>query len=177
MGSGYKALVELRAAGVVKAIGVGVNEVQVCLDFLRAADFDCFLLAGRYTLLEQGALDELLPWCTRSNVSLIIGGPYNSGILATGAVPGATYNYKPAPPEVMDKVRRIEAVCARHRVPLARAALQFPLGHEQVATMIPGARSPDEVQQNALTFAAPIPADLWAELKHEGLVRADAPTP
>jgi D-threo-aldose 1-dehydrogenase len=177
MDSGYKALAELRAAGVVKAIGVGVNEVQVCLDFSRAGDFDCFLLAGRYTLLEQGALDELLPWCTQSNVSLIIGGPYNSGILATGAIAGATYNYKPAPPEVMDQVRRIEAVCARHRVPLASAALQFPLGHRQVATMIPGARNPEEVRQNVETFAAAIPADLWAELKHEGLMRDDAPTP
>lgn len=177
MDSGYKALAELRAAGVVKAIGVGVNEVEVCLDFSRAGDFDCFLLAGRYTLLEQGALDELLPWCTQSNVSLIIGGPYNSGILATGATPGATYNYQPAPPEVMDKVRRIEAVCARHGVALASAALQFPLGHKQVATMIPGARNPTEVAQNVATFATPIPADLWAELKHEGLVRADAPTP
>jgi D-threo-aldose 1-dehydrogenase len=177
MDSGYKALAELRAAGVVKAIGVGVNEVQVCLDFSRAGDFDCFLLAGRYTLLEQGALDELLPRCAQANISLIIGGPYNSGILATGAVPGATYNYKPAPPEVMDKVRRLEAVCARHDVPLARAALQFPLGHGQVATMIPGARSPQEVQQNVDMFAAPIPAELWAELKHEGLLRDDAPTP
>jgi D-threo-aldose 1-dehydrogenase len=177
MDSGYRALAELRDAGVVKAIGVGVNEVQVCLDFSRAGDFDCFLLAGRYTLLEQGALDELLPWCTQSNVSLIIGGPYNSGILATGAIAGATYNYKPAPPEVLDQVRRIEAVCARHGVPLARAALQFPLGHQQVATMIPGARNPKEVQQNVETFAAATPADLWAELKHEGLVREDAPTP
>jgi D-threo-aldose 1-dehydrogenase len=177
MDSGYKALAELRAAGTVKAIGVGVNEVQVCLDFARAADFDCFLLAGRYTLLEQGALDELLPLCTQRNISLIIGGPYNSGILATGAVPGATYNYKPAPPEVLDKVRRIEAACARHGVPLARAALQFPLGHPQVAAMIPGARSPAEAQQNVATFAAAVPADLWAELKHEGLLREDAPVP
>jgi D-threo-aldose 1-dehydrogenase len=177
MDSGYRALAELRAAGAVKAIGVGVNEVEVCLDFSRAGDFDCFLLAGRYTLLEQGALDELLPWCAQSNVSLIIGGPYNSGILATGAVEGATYNYKPAPPEIMDKVGRIEAVCARHNVPLASAALQFPLGHRQVASMIPGARSVAEVRQNVQTFGAPIPADLWAELKHEGLLRADAPTP
>jgi D-threo-aldose 1-dehydrogenase len=177
MDSGYKALVELRAAGAVKAIGVGVNEVQVCLDFSKAGDFDCFLLAGRYTLLEQGALDELLPWCERANVSLIIGGPYNSGILATGAVEGATYNYKPAPPEIMDKVRRIEAVCRRHGVPLASAALRFPLGHRQVASMIPGARSVQEVGQNVQTFGAPIPADLWAELKHEGLLRDDAPTP
>ena len=177
MDSGYKALDELRAAGVVKAIGVGVNEVDVCLDFARAGDFDCFLLAGRYTLLEQGALDEFLPWCTKANVSLIIGGPYNSGILATGAVPGASYNYKPAPPEIMETVGRLEEVCGRHDVPLARAALQFPLGHSQIATMIPGARNPDEVRQNVDTFEAPIPSDLWAELKQEGLLREDAPTP
>lgn len=177
MDRGYKALDELRAAGAVKAIGVGVNEVQVCLDFARAGDFDCFLLAGRYTLLEQGGLDELLPLCARRDISLIIGGPYNSGILATGATPGATYDYKPAPPEIMEKVKRIEAVCARHDVPLASAALQFPLGHPQVATMIPGARSPQEVRQNVATFTSPIPADLWAELKREGLLREDAPTP
>jgi D-threo-aldose 1-dehydrogenase len=177
MGSGYKALAELRAAGDVKAIGVGVNEVPVCLDFLAAGEFDCMLLAGRYTLLEQGALDELLPKCEQANVSLIIGGPYNSGILATGAVEGATYDYKPAPPEIMDKVRRMEAVCKRHGVALPSAALQFPLGHKQVATMIPGARSVAEVEQNVRTFNAAIPADLWAELKHEGLLREDAPTP
>jgi D-threo-aldose 1-dehydrogenase len=177
MAGGYRAMEKLRAEGTVKAIGAGVNETAACQDLAERGDFDCFLLAGRYTLLEQGALDELLPWCTQSNVSLIIGGPYNSGILATGAIDGATYNYNPAPPEVMDKVRRVEAVCERHRVPLASAALQFPLGHQQVATMIPGARSPKEVQQNVKTFAAAIPADLWAELKHEGLVRHDAPTP
>ena len=176
MDSGYHALAELRAAGVVKAIGAGVNEIQVCEDFARAGDFDCFLLAGRYTLLEQGALDTLLPWCGERNISLIIGGPYNSGILATGAIPGAYYNYTPAPPEVMDRVRRIEAVCARHGVPLASAALQFPLGHRQGRDLIPGARIPEEVQQNA-RFRGDIPADLWAELKHEGLVREDAPTP
>ena len=177
MGSGYKALRELRDDGTVRAIGAGVNEVQAMLEFGRAGDFDCFLLAGRYTLLEQGALDELLPWCEKANVSLFIGGPYNSGILATGAVPGAKYNYEDAPPEIMDRVARIEAVCERHGVPLKAAALQFPLGHERVASIIPGARSAAEVEENVRTFATPIPADLWAELKHEGLLREDAPTP
>lgn len=177
MDSGYKALRELRDSGTVKAIGAGVNEVEATLAFGRAGEFDCFLLAGRYTLLEQGALDELLPWCSERNVSLFIGGPYNSGILATGAVKGAKYNYTDAPAEIMARVARIEAVCKRHGVPLKAAALQFPLGHQQVASIIPGARSVTEVDQNVETFTAPIPADLWAELKHERLLREDAPTP
>ncbi len=177
MESGYKALRELRDSGVVRAIGAGVNEVQATLEFMRAGDFDCFLLAGRYTLLEQGALDELLPLCTEKDVSLIIGGPYNSGILATGAVKGAKYNYVDAPPEILHRVAGIEAVCNRHGVPLKAAALQFPLGHPQVATIIPGARSVLEIDQNVETFTTPIPAALWDELKHEQLLRADAPTP
>jgi D-threo-aldose 1-dehydrogenase len=177
MNSGYKALRELRDSGTVKAIGAGVNEVQATLEFMRAGDFDCFLLAGRYTLLEQGALDELLPLCSDKSVSLIIGGPYNSGILATGAVRGAKYNYKEAPPEILERVAAIEAVCNHHGVPLRAAALQFPLGHRQVASIIPGARSVDEIDQNLDAFTTPIPADLWAELKQEGLLREDAPTP
>jgi D-threo-aldose 1-dehydrogenase len=177
MAGGYRAMLRLREEGVVRAIGAGINEVQACEDFARAGDFDCFLLAGRYTLLEQGALDTLLPLCAERDMALLIGGPYNTGILATGAVPGAYYNYAPAPPEIMDRVRRIEAVCARHGVRLASAALQFPLGHSNVATLIPGARSPEEVEQNRATFEVAIPNDLWAELKREGLLREDAPTP
>jgi D-threo-aldose 1-dehydrogenase len=177
MEGGYQAMRRLRDEGTVGAIGAGINEVQACLDFAKAGDFDTFLLAGRYTLLEQGALDELLPLCAAKGISLIIGGPYNSGVLATGAVKGAVYNYKPAPPEILERVARIEAVCRRHRVPLAAAALRFPLGHPQLATVIPGARSPREIAQNVELFAAAIPADLWAELKHEGLLREDAPVP
>ena len=177
MGGGYRAMLRLREQGVVRAIGAGVNEIQACEDLARAGDFDCFLLAGRYTLLEQAALDTLLPWCQERGQSLLIGGPYNTGILATGAVAGAYYNYAPAPPAILDRVRRIEAVCARHEVRLATAALRFPLGHPSVATLIPGARSPKEIAQNRAVFEAPIPADLWAELKQEGLLRADAPTP
>jgi D-threo-aldose 1-dehydrogenase len=177
MEGGYRAMLRLREEGVVRAIGAGINEVQACEDFARAGDFDCFLLAGRYTLLEQGALDTLLPLCAERDIALLIGGPYNTGILATGAVPGAYYNYAPAPPEIMDRVRRIEAVCARHGARLASAALQFPLGHPNVATLIPGARSPEEVEQNRATFEVAIPNDLWAELKREGLLREDAPTP
>lgn len=177
MGGGYRAMLRLREEGVVRAIGAGVNEIQACEDLARAGDFDCFLLAGRYTLLEQAALDTLLPWCQERGQSLLIGGPYNAGILATGAVPGAYYNYAPASPEILERVRRIEAVCARHQVRLATAALRFPLGHPSVATVIPGARTPEEVAQNQAIFEAPVPDELWSELKHEGLLRADAPTP
>jgi D-threo-aldose 1-dehydrogenase len=177
MEGGYRAMLRLREAGVVRAIGAGINEVRACEDFARAGDFDCFLLAGRYTLLEQGALDTLLPYCAEQDIALLSGGPYNTGILATGAVPGAYYNYAPAPPEIMDRVRRIEAVCARHGVRLASAALRFPLGHPNVATLIPGARSPEEIAQNRAIFEVEIPSDLWAELKREGLLREDAPTP
>ena len=129
MAGGYRAMVALRDAGAVRAIGAGVNETAACQDLAERGDFDCFLLAGRYTLLEQAPLDEFLPLCERRQIALIIGGAYNTGILATGAVDGAYFQYAPAPPEIMDRVRRIEAVCARHGVRLPTAALQFPLGH------------------------------------------------
>ena len=177
MAGGYRAMIKLRDEGAVRAIGAGANETAACQDLAERGDFDCFLLAGRYTLLEQAPLDEFLPLCERRRIALIIGGAYNTGILATGAVPGAYFQYAPAPPEIMERVRRIETVCARHRVRLPTAALQFPLGHRAVATVIPGTRSPAEVAQNVEIFAPDIPADFWAELKHEGLLRADAPTP
>ncbi|TAK53189.1 MAG: aldo/keto reductase [Gammaproteobacteria bacterium] len=177
MAGGYRALVRLRDEGVVRAIGGGLNEWQACERFARAGDFDCFLLAGRYTLLDQSSLDSFLPLCVQRNISVIIGGPYNTGILATGAVAGAYFDYQPAPPEILARVRRIEAVCARHEVRLASAALQFPLGHPRVAAVIPGARSADEVRRNLGIFKAPVPAAFWQELRHEGLLRADAPTP
>jgi D-threo-aldose 1-dehydrogenase len=173
----YRALDRLRGEGVVKAVGVGVNEVEACVRFAEACRIDCFLLAGRYTLLEQGGLDDLLPLAERQGFSFLLGGPFNSGILATGAVPGAKYNYKEAPPEIMERVRRIEAVCRRHDVPLAAAAVRFPLGHPQVASIVPGAVRPEEVEHNAALIATPIPADLWAELKAANLLRSDAPTP
>ena len=131
----------------------------------------------RYTLLEQEVLESEFPRCRERGVGIIVGGGYNSGILATGAVPGAMYNYAPAGPEILERVRKIEAVCARHRVPLASAALQFPLGHPIVASIIPGAISRAQVERNVAVFRHPIPADLWAELRHEKLIRADAPTP
>jgi len=175
MEGGYGALVKLREEGTVSAIGCGLNEWQACERFARAGDFDCFLLAGRYTLLDQSSLDSFLPLCEERSISVIIGGPYNTGILATGAVPGAYFDYQPAPPAILDRVRRIEEVCRRHGVQLATAALRFPLGHPRVAAVIPGARNPDEVRRNVAIFEASVPTALWEELKEEGLLRADAP--
>lgn len=177
MDSGYKALEKLRAEGTVSAIGAGLNEWEWSQRFAEEGDFDCFLLAGRYTLLEQESLNSFLPLCEEKKVSIILGGPYNTGILATGAVEGAYYNYAPAPQDVMAKVKQIEDVCSRHRISLAAAALQFPLGHAAVASVIPGARSVEELRANLQMFATKIPSDFWAELKQQGLLRADAPTP
>lgn len=176
-GGGFKALTELRDAGEVAAIGAGVNEWQVCEKLLGLGDFDGFLLAGRYTLLEQEALDSFLPLCEKRDVGIILGGPYNSGILATGAVPGAKYNYADAPQEIMDRVAKIEAVCAAHNTPLISAALQFVLGHPCVKTVIPGAVSAAEVRANVALMDRDIPTELWTDLRGEGLIRPDAPLP
>jgi D-threo-aldose 1-dehydrogenase len=177
MEGSYRALLKLREEGVVKAIGFGVNEWQVCHEALKRGDFDCFLLAGRYTLLEQESLDEFLPLCEARNAAVVIGGGLNSGILATGAVPGAKYNYSPAPPEIMEKVRRIEAVCAVHKVPLPAAALQFLLAHPAIASHVPGTRTVAQMEQNIAWISHPIPPALWQDLKGSGLLREDAPTP
>lgn len=168
---------DLRSQGVIKAVGVGLNRTEASIRFAKEADIDCILLAGRYTLLEQHSLDELLPICEQKDIGIMLGGPYNSGILATGAVPGAKYDYGDAPAEILERVARIDAVCRRHGVPMKAAALQFPLGHPKVASIIPGAMSRAEVLENVALFRVPIPTDLWAELKHEKLVRADAPVP
>ncbi|MGJ7558756.1 aldo/keto reductase [Variovorax sp. RB3P1] len=175
MEGAYPVLADLRSQGVIKAVGVGINQWQMLCDFAEAGDFDYFLLAGRYTLLDQEALSELFPLCEKRGVSLIIGAPYNSGILATGAVHGATFNYRPAAPEILDKVGRIEAVCARHGVALQAAALQFPLRHPLVASIIPGARSIAEMQTSVSLLAQPIPDVFWAELKAERLIDVNAP--
>lgn len=176
-GGGYKALVELRDAGEIAAIGAGVNEWQVCEKLLGLGDFDGFLLAGRYTLLEQEALDSFLPLCEQRDVGIILGGPYNSGILATGAVPGAKYNYADASEEILNRVRKIEGVCAAHNTPLIAAALQFVLGHPSVKTVVPGAVSASEVRSNVALLEFDIPPGLWSDLRSEGLIRADAPLP
>jgi D-threo-aldose 1-dehydrogenase len=177
MAGAYKALLEMREQGVVSAIGVGVNEWQVCQEFLQQGDFDCFLLAGRYTLLEQDSLDSFLPLCEQRDVAIVIGGGLNSGILATGAVAGAKYNYAPAPEPILDRVRRIEAVCAAHKVPLAAAAMQFLLAHPCVASHVPGTRTLEQMRQNIAWVSQTIPPELWADLKAKGLLRPDAPTP
>lgn len=175
MASGYYALLSLRDQGVIKAFGAGVNEWQPCQWLAERGDFDLFLLAGRYTLLEQEALQSFLPLCERRGIGIVLGGPYNSGILATGARPGAYYNYSEAPQEILDKVSRIEAVCRRHGVRLIEAALRFPLLHPRVMSVIPGGQAVEEAKSNRAIYDAVIPAALWEDLKAEGLMRVDAP--
>jgi D-threo-aldose 1-dehydrogenase len=177
MEGGYRALVELRQAGAIKAIGAGVNEWEVAERLARAGDFDVFLLAGRYTLLEQEALTSFLPYCVEKNIGVVIGGPFNSGILATGPKPGAFYDYAPAPADVLERVARIQAVCKAHGVKLAEAALRFPLSHPAIVSVIPGGQKPSEVARNAAILGTKIPPALWRDLKAAGLLRADAPTP
>jgi D-threo-aldose 1-dehydrogenase len=173
----YRALVKLRDQGLVKAIGVGVNNWEVMLDFMKEGDFDTLLVAGRYTLLEQDSLNELLPLCERRGTALVIGGGFNGGILATGTVPGAKWNYAPAPDHIVQKVKGIEAVCAKYNVPLAAAALQFLLAHPAVASHVPGTRNVSQMEQNIALVTQPIPAELWQDLKAAGLLRQDAPVP
>ena len=171
MAGAYRALLSLREQGAVRAIGAGLNEWEACQEFLEAGDFDCFLLAGRYTLLDQSSLGSFLPLCERRGIGVILGGPYNSGILATGAVPGAMYDYAPASPAVLERTRAIEGICRRHGVPLRAAALQFPLSHPAVTTVIPGARDAAEVDENLRLMAHPIPYALWLEFRQAGLIR------
>lgn len=170
---GWRALQELRASGQVAAIGAGVNEWQACARLLELVEPDLFLLAGRYTLLEQEPLDTLFPECERRGVCIVDGAPLNSGILAGGS----TYNYADAPPHIVDKVRRIRAVCERHGVSLLSAALQFVLAHPLVVSVIPGAQSVREHEQNVAALDAAIPPAFWAELKHEALLHPNAPVP
>ncbi len=170
---GWRALTELRESGAVAAIGAGVNEWEPCARLLELADPDLFLLAGRYTLLEQAPLETLFPQCEKRGVGIVIGGPYNSGILAGGT----TYNYAAAPPEIVAKAQAIDAVCRRHRVPLPAAALQFVLDHPCVVCVIPGGQTKEETRQNAALLDATIPPAFWQELKDRGLVDGRAPVP
>lgn len=174
---GWRALSELKSAGLIRGIGAGVNEMTTIPRYLDMIDLDFFIVALPYTLLDQDVLDEEFPRCVERGIGFVIGAVFSSGILATGPVPGTKYRYADPTPEVMERTRRIQAVCARHNVPLAAAAMQFPLGHPSVASIIPGAFKPEQVTQNVAAFRHPIPAELWAELRHEGLLRKDAPTP
>jgi D-threo-aldose 1-dehydrogenase len=177
--SGYKALEELRKHGYIKAVGLGVNEVEICERVMNIGQFDCFLLAGRYSLLEQEPLHQFFPKCQAHGASIILGGPYNSGILATG-VHGKSipyYDYEPATTNIVDRVARIEAVCVQHQVTLAAAALQFPLGHPSVASVIPGLGSAKRVQHTIELFNEVIPNEFWQSLKDENLLDQQAPLP
>jgi D-threo-aldose 1-dehydrogenase len=175
------ALTELRQAGTIGGFGLGVNDWRVCVDVLSRADLDIVLLAGRYTLLDQSALSELLPVCERRGVALVIGGPYNSGILATGAHPSdgsaPYFNYAPAPPDLVARVAAIERVCAEFDVPLRAAALQFPRAHPAVVNIIPGARTIAEFDQNLALATRAIPPAFWQALSDRGLIAPDAPLP
>jgi D-threo-aldose 1-dehydrogenase len=172
----FPTLADLRRQGVIKAVGLGVNYWQMLMHYAQDADFDCFLLAGRYTLLEQGAL-PLLDLCRERGISLFLGGVYNTGILATGAEAGAKYQYSAAPPDILEKVRQMQTICERYGVPLRAAAVQFAGAHPAVAAVILGAESPEQVSENTATLSVTIPAALWDDLRAAGLLAADAPAP
>jgi D-threo-aldose 1-dehydrogenase len=178
-GGGFRALEQLRAAGEIRAFGIGVNEIAICLEAMMHAHLDVILLAGRYTLLEQNALDALLPACERAGTSIVVGGPYNSGILATGTRQGGMlhYDYAIAPQTVVDRVRRLEAHCEQYGVQLAAAALQFPLAHPQVVSVIPGLGSARHIERTLALYKQNIPDAFWRALRNDGLVHANAPVP
>ena len=176
IGEAYPALARLREEGVVRAIGAGMNQSAMLARFAREGDFDVFLLAGRYTLLDQDALAELLPLCVERDVAIFVGGVMNSGILADPRA-GSRFNYRPAPDDLVDRARRLAAVCERHDVPLRAAAIQFPLAHPAVRSLIAGVRRIDHLDEYPEMMRRPIPADLWAELRSEGLIPDEAPVP
>jgi D-threo-aldose 1-dehydrogenase len=174
---GFRALADLRSSGQIRGIGAGINEIGLIPRFLDLFDLDFFLVAGLYTLAEQDTLSTELATCAERGIGIVIGAVFNSGILATGAVPGAKYNYTDPTPEQIEKVTRIQSICERYDVPMSAAALQFPLGHPAVASVIPGPMRPEHVRRNIEGFSLPIPAQLWSELKHERLLVQDAPVP
>jgi D-threo-aldose 1-dehydrogenase len=173
---GYPALERLRAQGMVGAIGAGMNQAAMLTRFVRDTDVDVVLCAGRYTLLDQQALTELLPAAQERGTSVVIGGAFNSGLLADPG-PGATYNYTAAPPGLLHRALRLKSVAARHGTTLRAAALAFCAAHPAVASVLVGARSAHEVVDCAHQFAAPVPAALWQELRESGLLPAAAPVP
>ena len=176
-GGGYAVLADLKRAGEIKAIGAGVNHVGMIPRFLERFEIDYFLIAMPYTLLDQDALAVELPLCEARGVSVVIGAVFASGVLATGMQSGAQYAYKPVEPGVAKRVSDIAAVCARHGVSLASAALQFPAAHPAVASVIPGANAPEQVQANLDAFAAETPTTIWQELKERNLLPAGAAVP
>ncbi len=172
----YPALAALRAEGAITAVGAGMNQAPALAELARAADFDCFLLAGRYTLLDQSGLADLLPLCAERGIAVIAGGVFNSGLLADPR-PGARFDYNPVDDATLARALAVRQVCDRHDVPLAAAALQFPLGHPAVATVVVGARSPQEIADNVALFDLEIPGALWADLKRAGLLPQEVPVP
>ena len=173
----YPALDKLRSEGVISAVSAGMNQWEMLARFAREGDFDCFLLAGRYSLLDQSALEELLPLCLEKNIGILAGGTYNSGILAKGAKPGATYNYGEAPAEIMQKAAAIEAVATRHEVDVKAAASQFVFAHPAITCIIPGTRQPSRVEENFNLLTQEIPPEFWTDLKNENLIHQAAPLP
>ena len=176
--TGFPALAELRAEGTVAAIGAGMNDASLLARLVRETDMDVAMLAGRYTLLEQDSLDDLLPLCAERGVGVVAAGVFNSGLLARPQPSReAKYDYETAPRELVDRARAIAAVCDRHGTSLPAAAIAFPLAHPAVVSVCLGARSAKQVQQNVALYGEPIASDLWSELKASGLLRADAPVP
>lgn len=174
----YPALEELRERGVVSAIGAGMNQTEILTDFARLTDMDVFMLAGRYTLLEQSALDELLPMCQERGIAIVAAGVFNSGLLSSPTpADDAKYDYLEAPKELLDRARRIAEICERHGTSLPTAALAFPLGHPSVVSVCVGARSPEQIVNNVDSYRSGVPDAVWEELKERDLLRRDAPVP
>jgi D-threo-aldose 1-dehydrogenase len=172
----WPALERLRSEGVIRAVGAGMNQSAMLTRFVQETTMDVVLVAGRYTLLDQVALTDLLPACEERGVAVLVGGVMNSGLLVDPR-PGATFNYAPAPPELIERARRIGEVCARHDVPLRAAAMQFPMAHPAVASLVAGVRSIRHLDEYPALLGHPIPADLWSELRAERLIAANAPVP
>ena len=177
MDGAYRALDKLRSEKTVAAIGFGINEADTCVKFARAGDFDLAMMAGRYTLLDQSGVAEFMPLAVEKKMGVMLAGVFNSGILATGAVPNAKFEYGAASPQILERVRKIEAVCAKHDTSIRRAAMQFPMAHPAVVAVVLGAVKPSEVEANVTDARAKIPAALWSDLKAAGLVDADSRTP
>ncbi|SFO19440.1 aldo/keto reductase [Sphingomonas sp. OK281] len=178
-GGGFRALEALRESGAIGGFGLGVNETAICLAAMDEVGIDVVLLAGRYTLLEQGALETFLPACVANDIAVLIGGPYNSGILATGTKGAGPfhYEYAVAPAPIVERVRRIEQIADAHGVPLAAAALQFPLAHPAVASVVPGLADRDQVEHTLQLYLTVIPDGFWHDLRGAGLLHEDAPIP